>query len=94
MLIAPDPEDRTGEATIDIPFLEKVVLEYAERMPNPNDPLTTSVGGQGGMAGAGAGGFGGGAIAGGGMFGMGGGGSSKGGRKPAQATGGAGGVKR
>ncbi|MEZ4236784.1 MAG: type II secretion system protein GspJ [Myxococcota bacterium] len=41
VLIAPDPEDESGERTVDVPFLSRVVLEYAERIPNPNDPSNT-----------------------------------------------------
>jgi hypothetical protein len=88
VLIAPDPEDRTGEATVDVPFLDRVVLEYGERMPNPNDPMASTVGGQGGMGGAGAGGLTGGQGGLGGIFGMGGGAGGAGGGKGGSRGGG------
>ncbi|MBX2796247.1 MAG: GspJ family type II secretion system protein [Myxococcales bacterium] len=78
VLIAPDPEDPTGERTVDVPFLTTVVVEYAPRMPNPNDPLSNLGGAAGGgntagvngLAGGGVGGVGGvGGIGGGGGFG-------------------------
>lgn len=75
VLIAPDPEDVTGERTVDVPFLSRVMLEYADRMPNPNQPMANrGVGGQGGFGGAGFGG-----LSGGGSFGMMGGGGAMGG---------------
>ena len=42
VLIAPDPEDPTGQRTVDVPFLATVNVEYAPRMPNPNDPASTA----------------------------------------------------
>lgn len=48
VLIAPDPEDRTGEATVDVPFLEQVVIEYAERMPSSSGGASMVAGGGGG----------------------------------------------
>lgn len=36
VLIAPDPDDLTGESTIDVPFLETVIVEYSERIPTRN----------------------------------------------------------
>jgi general secretion pathway protein J len=52
VLIAPDPEDTTGERTVDVPFMSRVVLEYAERIPNPNDAFGQSMAGSAGAAGA------------------------------------------
>ena len=70
VLIAPDPSDPSGQSTVDVPFLTTVMLEYAERLPNPNMPPTQTMGGGGagglgGYAGAGASGFGSGNIMGG-----------------------------
>lgn len=42
VLIAPDPEDETGERTVDVPFLSRVVLEYAARLPNASDALVAA----------------------------------------------------
>ncbi|MEQ1501484.1 MAG: type II secretion system protein GspJ [Myxococcota bacterium] len=70
VLIAPDPEDEAGERTIDVPFLSTVVLEYAERMPNPSAmPIAgttsgSSTGSVPGLIGGGNGGYGGGGFAG------------------------------
>lgn len=50
VLIAPDPEDPTGEQTVDVPFLSTVVLEYAERMPS-TDPLMAAAAAAGGTTG-------------------------------------------
>lgn len=62
VLIAPDPDDPTGRSTVDVPFLEQVVLEYADRMPNPNAP--TPMLSAGGFGGAGPGGLSGGPLGG------------------------------
>lgn len=43
VLIAPDPDDPSGDRTVDVPFLSRVVLEYAERLPNPNDAFNASM---------------------------------------------------
>lgn len=40
VLIAPDPEDPTGERTVDVPFLTRVPLEYVPPLPNPDDPAS------------------------------------------------------
>lgn len=40
VLIAPDPEDPTGERTVDVPFLTTVALEYTPPLANPNDPAS------------------------------------------------------
>jgi hypothetical protein len=78
VLIAPDPEDPNRERTIDVPFLTTVVLEYAARIPNANDPMAllnsgsaAGLGTLGGFGGAGAGGLGAGTIGGGALQGMG-----------------------
>lgn len=47
VLIAPDLDDPKGENTVDVPFLSRVVLEYAPRIPNLNDPMRLAGGGQG-----------------------------------------------
>ncbi len=61
VLIAPDPEDPTGEDTVDVPFLETVILEFAPRLPNPSQPpVNFSQMGLGGMAGTGMAGLSGG----------------------------------
>ncbi len=40
VLIAPDPDDPTGEGTVDVPFLDTVIVEYSERIPNPRQLST------------------------------------------------------
>ncbi len=75
VLIAPDPNDR--ESTVDVPFLSRVMLEYAPRMPNSTSPLLAGGAAAGGTAaiggtlpsagGLGGGGFGG--LSGGGTIG-------------------------
>jgi prepilin-type N-terminal cleavage/methylation domain-containing protein len=93
VLIAPDPNDLTGESTVDVPFLDTVIVEYSERIPSRNQLSTLTpeaqaaaaqggltafppgtVGGRGGMWGAGAtgasSGYTAGALMGGGMSGM------------------------
>jgi general secretion pathway protein J len=51
VLIAPDLGDDKGENTVDVPFLSRVVLEYAPRLPNPNDPALLAAGGTNGTNG-------------------------------------------
>lgn len=104
VLIAPDPDDPSGEATVDVPFLETVPVEYAERIPNPRAMSTLSpemqqqyaaggltqfppgtVGGKGGVWGAGANGASSGYS--GGLTGMGGASNSGGGGNPAAGGG-------
>ncbi|MCB9685865.1 MAG: prepilin-type N-terminal cleavage/methylation domain-containing protein [Alphaproteobacteria bacterium] len=82
VLIAPDPADPSGQDTVDVPFLETVLLEYAPRMPNPSQPpVNFSAAGLGGLAGTGFGGLGGGPITNGAFAGMGGSSGGKGGGK-------------
>ena len=64
VLIAPDPEDPSGERTVDVPFLSTVQVEYACRLPGPQAAVGAggSAGGgntcnQGGLGGAGANGL-------------------------------------
>ena len=71
VLIAPDPSDPSGEDTVDVPFLETVLLEYAPRLPNPSQPpVDFNTAGLGGLAGTGFGGLGGGTITNGGLAGL------------------------
>ncbi len=109
VLIAPDPDDETGEATVDVPFLDTVIVEYSERMPNTRQLSTLTpeaqaaaaagglsafppgtVGGKGGMWGAGPNGASSGYTAGALM----GGGASLGTSTPTAPTGGGGGGNR
>lgn len=53
VLIAPDLSDERGEATVDVPFLSRVVLEYAPRLPNPADPALLAAAAANGAAPAG-----------------------------------------
>jgi general secretion pathway protein J len=56
VLIGPDPAD--PDRTVDVPFLTTVLLHYADRIVNPNDPFGAllGAGGPGGPAGMGMGG--------------------------------------
>lgn len=95
VLIAPDPADTSGQDTIDVPFLETVLLEYAPRMPNPSQPpVNFSAAGLGGLGGTGFNGLSSGPITGGAFMGMG--GSSGGGKgnTPTRGGGGRGGGGR
>jgi len=54
VLIAPDPDDSSREATVDVPFLSTVMLEYATRMPGPGGLLSSGAApGAGGRPGGG-----------------------------------------
>jgi hypothetical protein len=39
ILITPDPEDPTGERLVDVPFLSRVMIEYAQPMPTGGLPF-------------------------------------------------------
>jgi len=45
VLITPDPEDPTGERLVDVPFLSRVVVEYAQPMPTGGLPFIPNQGG-------------------------------------------------
>ena len=51
VLIAQDPEDPTGERTVDVPFLATVQVEYAPRLPGPNAAVGSTSAGGGGLPG-------------------------------------------
>jgi general secretion pathway protein J len=45
ILITPDPADPTGEATVDVPFLSRVIVEYGQPLPTAGAPFLPNAAG-------------------------------------------------